>query len=167
MLCLLFCFTSNSILASEAKHLQYGHQAFEKREFLKALHHFQEATNYHKTTGEGFFWIGHMMEKGLLFSKDLDGALKKYRQSANAGYFDSQVRLARFYRGGLGIRRDPVRALMWYVIAITNPNIVEPWKKDLALWRKRKLEKTLPSLSVLKASEMATKCIEKEFTFCK
>ena len=108
-----------------------------------------------------------MMEKGLLFSKDLDGALKKYRQSANAGYFDSQVRLARFYRGGLGIRRDPVRALMWYVIAITNPNIVEPWKKDLVLWRKRKLEKTLPSLSVLKASEMATKCIEKEFTFCK
>ena len=34
--------------------MQYGHQAFEKREFLKALHHFQEATNYHKTTGEGF-----------------------------------------------------------------------------------------------------------------
>ena len=54
-------------------------------------------------------------------------------KAAKCDFAPSMVGLARYYEQGIGVQKDKVEALKWYVKAVQNENIYDEQKKEAQL----------------------------------
>ena len=100
-------------------------------------------------------------DKGFdaLNNGDYETALKEYKPRAEMGDNDAQNSLGVMYYAGWGVKQDSIRAVMWYMVAVSNGNIE-------AIENQHLLEKEMTSSQIEKAQKLARECIAKNYKDC-
>lgn len=64
--------------------------------------------------------LGDLFDYGTGVDQDYELAALYYRRAAQRGHADAQFRLAGRYADGLGVRKNRLKSLTWYMIALDN-----------------------------------------------
>ncbi len=105
-----------------------------KKDLQAAYQHFDDAAN----RGDIFSrrMLGYMLEHGQGLPVSHAEAAYHYRIAALGGDAYALEQLCRFYRSGLGVSRDPERALHWLQLAVKNGNaLARAYAADILLER--------------------------------
>lgn len=79
--------------------------------------------------------LGNLYYLGLGGSQDQRAAARWYIKSALQNHSDAQVNIARHYRLGIGVPKDPMRGIGWLQMARQNGNRIAEGHMKLALSR--------------------------------
>jgi TPR repeat protein len=105
-----------------------------RKDLQAAYQHFDDAAN----RGDIFSrrMLGYMLEHGEGLPVSYAEAAYHYRIAALGGDTYALEQLCRFYRSGLGVSRDPERALHWLELAVKNGNVMaRAYAADILLER--------------------------------
>lgn len=67
--------------------------------------------------------LGDLFDYGTGVDQDYELAALYYRRAAERGHADAQFQLAGRYNDGLGVRKNRLKSLTWYMIALDNRNL--------------------------------------------
>jgi len=100
-------------------------------------------------------------------SRDFVEAARLERLAAAQGYVYAQYGLGTLYQRGYGVEKDFVRAYVWYDIAATNTEGMQPpFDKDASQLRDS-IAKLLSPEQLLEAKKLADDCHIRKMQECK
>ena len=105
----------------------------------------------------------HGLKLGGPFEVDYREAFNWFSKSAAGGDVRSQKWLSMFYSDGLGVIKDPVRALMWLHVASSATPKSERSLLELSI---RRLKLELTPAQTEEALEKAKSCLKSDLKKC-
>ena len=109
---------------------------------------------------EAQFRLGKMYDIRLVgITQDYKTAIKWYMKAAEQGHDYAQYHLGEMYQYGYGIMQDYTKALMWYEVSVSLGS-------ELADEKRISLAKRMTADDILKANDMARKCVANNFKNC-
>ena len=144
-----------------AKMYQYGHGVPQDDETALEWYISAADPNYQANT-EAQYSLGVMYLGGHGAIENHERAIKWFTEAAEQGHALSQVNLGQIYQDGKAIPVDNIKAYMWFIIAVHNNN---GWNDPIL--RKEKVAKIMTSNQIAKAQEMASRCLESNYTDCR
>jgi TPR repeat protein len=120
--------------------------AYIELDFKEAARLFLELANEGDHRGQSF--MGRMHEMGWGVNKDLPESIRWHQLAAKQGNGYSAQKIAMAYWTGEGAQQDPVRAEMWFTIAI---------QRGFGWADRVSLEKNLTQQQVIRGRDMAGK----------
>ena len=94
---------------------------------------------------------------------DHQTALMWFRKAAAQGYPGPQINLGLLYERGRGVRKDVIRAYMWYAVAA---DLLPGDKGKTAVTRRNYLASRMTAAEIEQAQEMARRCQQSKFKEC-
>ena len=119
---------------------------------------------YRKAAEQGLaqaqFNLGLMYRNCYGLLQDYKEAVKWYRKAAQQGDSDAQFNLGNMYANGYGVLQDDKRAHMWWNISRSNG------EKEHAGDNIEIISRIMPPSDILKAQDMARKCVDSGYQDC-
>ena len=103
--------------------------------------------------------LSYVLSKGV--SQDHSEAFKWFRRAAEQGHADAQYMLGAAYATGSGVPENTIKAYVWMILSKAQGN-----HSDALIQYMSDLKKTLAPEHIVKAQEMAERCLESNHKDC-